>query len=389
VTAIEPVNPQDFCSLGIHALQRGDVDAAIEYLKSSRAAAPNDILTLMTLAAAHRQRGNAVDERAAIDSALDVDARFIPGLLAKGDWMERHSSPAAAAAIYKAALQISPAENEWPDEFREQLVHARNFAGRHAAGLLQHLDAALVDDLRQLPAHLGERWREAIAIRAGLTGPCVSYSNQLHVPRLPAIPFFDRSAFPFLGALEAKTDIIRRELAHVIAHRNDHFEPYIAYQPGEPVNQWHKLNHSRDWSAFHLWRSGVAVENNLEHCPETAQALRSLPLADIDGLCPNVFFSALQPHTHIPPHHGESNARLIAHLPLMVPPNCRLRVGFEEREWKVGEALVFDDTLSHEAINDSDELRVVLIFDLWNPLLSSAERRLTGKLAAATRQFSG
>jgi aspartyl/asparaginyl beta-hydroxylase (cupin superfamily) len=117
--------------------------------------------------------------------------------------------------------------------------------------------------------------------------------------------------------------------------------------------------------------------------------LKTLPLADIDGLCPNVFFSSLQPHTHIPPHHGESNARLIAHLPLLVPEKCRIRVGFEEREWKIGETLIFDDTLLHEAVNDSDDLRVVLIFDLWNPLLTDDERRLASKLAVATRQFSG
>ena len=77
---------------------------------------------------------------------------------------------------------------------------------------------------------------------------------------------------------------------------------------------------------------------------------RELSLCTLDGLCPNVFFSALAPGTRIPPH--------------------------------------FDDTLEHEAWNDSDALRVVLIFDLWNPLLSSADRRLASRLAKATREFS-
>jgi aspartyl/asparaginyl beta-hydroxylase (cupin superfamily) len=39
----------------------------------------------------------------------------------------------------------------------------------------------------------------------------------------------------------------------------------------------------------------------------------------------------------------------------------------------VGKALIFDDSIEHEAINDSDKPRVVLIFDIWNPLLSEAE----------------
>jgi aspartyl/asparaginyl beta-hydroxylase (cupin superfamily) len=388
VIAIEPAHSQALCSLGIHALQRGDVETALGFLESSRASTPGDTLTLMTIAAAHRQRGNAAGEREAIDAVLDFNSNFVPALLLKGEWMERQSTVAAAAAMFKAALAISPSEADWPVDFRERLTYARNYVARYAAGLFDHLNTTLEKDLLQLSAGLAPRWREAVSIRAGLSRPFVSQSNQLHVPRLPAIPFYDRSAFPFLAVLEAKTDTIRAELADLIAKRSDSFEPYIAYKRGDPAHQWSKLNHSKDWSAYHLWRNGVRCEDNLQHCPETAKILQSLPLAAIDGLCPNVFFSSLQPRTHIPPHCGESNARLIAHLPLLVPSGCKSRVGFEEREWKVGEVLVFDDTLQHEAINNSDDLRVVLIFDLWNPLLSKAERDLASRLAAATRSFS-
>jgi aspartyl/asparaginyl beta-hydroxylase (cupin superfamily) len=99
-------------------------------------------------------------------------------------------------------------------------------------------------------------------------------------------------------------------------------------------------------------------------------------------------FSALAPKSHIPPHNGETNARVVAHLPLIVPDGCTYRVGFDERRWRVGETLIFDDTIEHEARNDSDELRVVLIFDLWNPLLTAAERNLVKTLAAAARAFA-
>lgn len=330
---------------------------------------------------------DANGELEAIDTALEVDPHFIPALLAKANWMELHSTTVAAAALYKAVLLISPPEHEWPVEFREQLNHARTFVKHYASGLMQHLNSRLEADLQKLPPGLAPRWREAVAIRAGMAEASVSRSNQLHVPRLPAIPFYDRSAFPFLRALEERTDTICAELANLIESHSEGFVPYVAYKRGEPVNQWQKLNNSLDWGAYHLWRNGIAIEENLQRCPETARILKSLPLAGIKGLCPNVFFSSLQPHTHIPPHHGESNARLIAHLPLLVPDGCRFRVGFEEREWTVGQTLVFDDTLLHEAVNNSDELRVVLIFDLWNPLLTDEERILTSKLAAATREF--
>jgi aspartyl/asparaginyl beta-hydroxylase (cupin superfamily) len=98
-------------------------------------------------------------------------------------------------------------------------------------------------------------------------------------------------------------------------------------------------------------------------------------------------FSALAPKSRIPPHNGETNARVVAHLPLIVPDGCLYRVGFEQRTWHVGETLIFDDTIEHEARNDSDELRVVLIFDLWNPLLTLEERELVKAMTKRARAF--
>jgi len=188
--------------------------------------------------------------------------------------------------------------------------------------------------------------------------------------------------------LEAQTEAIRSELLAALEAEREKFTPYIAYNPGEPVNQWQDLNHSLRWSVLHLWRGGQPVADNLAPCPRTAAALQATPLAEIGGPCPNALFSALQPRTPIPPPHGETNARLVAHLPLISPPRCRLRVGYEEREWKVGGVVVFDDTLEHEARNDSDELRVVLIFDVWNPLLAPEERRMVQSMTTAAREFA-
>ena len=92
-------------------------------------------------------------------------------------------------------------------------------------------------------------------------------------------------------------------------------------------------------------------------------------------------FSILRPHTHIPPHHGMLNTRLICHLPLIVPDGCRLRVGNHTRPVVAGEVLIFDDSIEHEAWNDSDEVRVILLFEIWRPELTPAER------AALTRLF--
>ena len=139
--------------------------------------------------------------------------------------------------------------------------------------------------------------------------------------------------------------------------REDHkgIKPYINYPEGAPVNQWVELNHSPRWSVFALWQDGARDRGQLRALPaKRLEAMNAVPLADIPNFAPTVLFSLLAPKTTIPAHTGDTNARLIVHLPLIVPEGCRFRVGNETREWKEGKAWVFDDTIDHEAWNDSD-----------------------------------
>jgi aspartyl/asparaginyl beta-hydroxylase (cupin superfamily) len=107
------------------------------------------------------------------------------------------------------------------------------------------------------------------------------------------------------------------------------------------------------------------------------------------GRTPSAMFSVLKPRTRIPPHTGVTNARLVAHLPLVVPEGCGFRVGNETRQWVPGTAWVFDDTIEHEAWNDSDRPRAILIFDVWHPALTPAERAMVTAMAEAMEAFVG
>lgn len=387
VRKLDPRHPNALFSLGVHALQRGEIAPAIELLRAARAVAPTDPVILMTLVNVYAQQGDRDAEHEVIESVLALDAYFLPALLARAHWMERYGRASAAATMYRNALKVAPPPAQWPEQLKRQLEHARDVVERYSKALGDHLETKLVATRAMLDPAVAGRWQEAAAIVTGRSKPFVSESNQLLVPRLPAVPFFERGQFPWVTALEAQTDAIRSELLAALQSQRDRFNPYIAYGKGDPVNQWRELNHSERWSAFHLWRGGVPVPENLQLCPLTAQALALVPQVDIGGLCPNAMFSALAPKTHIPPHNGETNARLVAHLPLIVPDGCWFRVGYERREWKVGEVLVFDDTIEHEAMNGSDELRVVLIFDVWNPLLTPAECDMVRAMTAAVREF--
>jgi aspartyl/asparaginyl beta-hydroxylase (cupin superfamily) len=198
----------------------------------------------------------------------------------------------------------------------------------------------------------------------------------MHYPFLPADEYFDREHFPWLPELEAKTDVIRSELAELLSSRDPGLSPYVAMAPGTPRNKWTDLDNSTAWSALHLWKEGQRIEGACARAPKTAKIVEKLPLAGIPGRAPTVFFSILQAGKHIPPHTGVTNTRAIIHLPLIVPEGCAFRVGGETREWREGEAFAFDDTIEHEAWNKSDKDRAILILDCWNPHLSEHEREM-------------
>ena len=117
-----------------------------------------------------------------------------------------------------------------------------------------------------------------------------------------------------------------------------------------------------------------ALPAHIARCPRTAAALAHAPRCEVAGRAPTAFFSILDASTTIPAHTGVTNTRLTVHLPLIVPPDCRFRVGGTTREVRAGRAWVFDDTIEHEAWNGSDMPRAILIFDIWNPFLSEVER---------------
>ncbi len=208
-------------------------------------------------------------------------------------------------------------------------------------------------------------------------------------PYLSNWEFYERSDFPWLDALEAETPAIREECLAAIAGDQAGMRPYVAYRDGLPLHQWQELNNSRRWSAYFLWNQSERVEDHIARCPRTAAALGVAPRVDIPGRGPTAFYSILGARTHIPPHHGVTNTRLTVHLPLIVPPGCRFRVGGDTREWREGQAWVFDDTIEHEAWNDSDAPRAILLFDIWNPQLSALERDLVRESTQALAEYFG
>jgi aspartate beta-hydroxylase len=277
---------------------------------------------------------------------------------------------------------------------------ARNLVLRAAEGIRGAQSKLIADALAPVHEKHGpealKRVDEAAEIYVGRRAPRYQHGQQrpsfIYLPDLPAQAFYEREEFPELKRLEAATAIIRDELRAVL-DKGEGLAPYVQLPAGHDPQQWAALNGSRQWSSFHLYKGGTRNQENLDRCPRTAKVLEALELPEIPDHAPEALFSVLQPGTHIPPHFGLANFKLVAHLPLIVPADCAIRVGHETRGWKEGECLVFDDSFQHEAWNRSDETRAVLILDIWNPGVTAAERdgvaALVSGIAAFNRKYGG
>jgi aspartyl/asparaginyl beta-hydroxylase (cupin superfamily) len=236
------------------------------------------------------------------------------------------------------------------------------------------------------PAGWSRRFAQALDIASGRRKLYVQRPTVFTYPELPHVQYYDPSAFPWAAAVEAATAAAREELQALLSAEGlGGFRPYIRVEDGAVRLDANKgLVESKDWSALFLSENGGRDERLVARCPKAWEALQQAPLVDIPGWGPTVMFSLLRAGARIAPHTGMFNTRLVCHLPLIVPSGCFFRVGNEVQEWREGKLFIFDDTIEHEAWNDSGEDRVVLIFDIWRPELSAQERReLTALFANA------
>ena len=353
------------------------------------ASAPNPALDgCLREAISCRGRNDIAGEEAAITRALSLDPMDLLALILRADLLERQGKRHEAAQAFGAIVAVAPPVERLHPDLRPAVTRATAMREQYGNEMAAFLDTTLSPRLSSLDGPDARRFRDSVDMMLGRGKRYESRAAIYQYPHLPAIEFFERADFPWLDGFEQAAAEIRDEFLQVLKSEEG-FAPYIAYPPDVPHNQWVELNNSPRWSAFHLYKMGARMEANAARCPRTMALLAKAPQPDMPGRTPSAMFSLLKPRTRIPPHNGVTNARLVVHLPLIVPERCGFRVGNQTREWVPGKAWVFDDTIEHEAWNDSDKLRVVLIFDIWHPHLSAAERELVTALISGLNAFTG
>ena len=379
-----PIDVNALGSAGMNALQSGDAKTARALFEKIVDAGKADKQVWLCVALARQAMRDIGATHAAIDEVLKADPTNIRALLIKADCYAAQNDGRAAASYYTTVVRLAPDLAALPPEVAGEIRRAKSACDKYAADMLAHLKAELAQDGYDETVS-SRRFTDSLEMLAGAKQRYVEEPKSFYFSGLLPTEFYPREMFPWLGAMEAATDDIAEELAAFIENSGS-FRPYVEAEADRPA-RGHKLLNSTDWGALFLWQDGKLIEENAAQFPKTMAALAHAPLDDIEGRAPMALFSTLTPGTRIDPHTGYLNTRLICHLPIIVPGKCYLRVGNTTHEWKRGEICVFNDTVEHEAWNDSTELRVVLLFSVWRPELTEEERRFASAVVRSAVTF--
>jgi tetratricopeptide (TPR) repeat protein len=392
VLETEPDHIEALNVVGLAALRDGDIDRALTLLKHAAAVDGAQGLTHLHLGRAHAAAFELEAAAAAYAAALAREPKLHAARLHLAELHEKRGDTMRAVMTYARALNDAQAEGRWLNPATTSVAlqgsvdHAQQFVReRRLAGFAELMEPFA----KQYGRGALRRVEQAVRIHLHLEQPVFPDPRQkptfLFFPGLPATPYLDKELIPQIEGLEASANEIRAELLALLPSAAGRER---VFHTGELEQaNLRGLEEPPSWNGYYFFRHGERRADNCAACPNTAAALDALPLARVPGHGPEVLYSVFSPGTHLLPHCGVTNTRVVGHLPLLIPEDCELRVGGEDHHWREGEVVVFDDTYDHEAWNRSDRTRVVMIFDLWNPFLSVPERAVLAELVIAMGEF--
>ncbi len=374
-------SPENLISEGLAALRARNPMRAADLLRNASGGIAPERMPWPALAQAELALGNHAAAEMALDRQLSLAPRDVGALLAKGQLRQHARDDRAAVSFYTTAL-AQAAVSGIPRGMEGMAAAAQAFIGEAQSAFRQHLDTVMAGGLS--PA-----MEEALGLLRGAREIDLQRPSLFYYPGLPQRRFYDLAEFGWMEAVLALLPQMQAELAAVTAEEAaDTFAPYVIAADDRPAPN-NPLLGDPAWGAFYFWKDGAPVATNAARCPATMAALAHAPMPMIPGRAPNALWSRLKPGTHIAPHTGMLNTRLICHVPIRTAPNCTLRVGSETRTWEPGVPLIFDDSMEHEARNAGAETRTVLLFEIWRPEVPEDDRAAIARLLEGIAGYDG
>ena len=375
---------------GIAALRASRADEARDHFQAAIDAGLATTKSWLGLTLASLVLGENRAAEASVDEVLTREPHNLRGLIIKGDLLLGRDEQRQAVSHYNLVMRLAATLADIPPQLQQDLVRIQGrleqISKMFQSQLLDRLYAGgYRRDTASARFNRGLDMLMGAAEREDDTSPFPQKPHAFYLPDMPYRPFYPNEELPWVKEVEAATDAIEAELSAFLATRAQAFAPYIHGGLELPGQTPDTLRDHDNWTAAFLIRDGVEDSEWSAACPTVSALMDTLPLTAIKGFSPSVLFSKLQPGAQIDPHTGLLNCRLICHLPLVVPAGCGLRVGDDRRDVVRGEVWAFDDSINHEAWNNSADDRIVLIFDVWHPDLTEQERRdITSLLEAVS-----
>ena len=379
------------------AMDRGDATRAAIFLERARLQDPNEPQIAVNLALAYAHSNRPAASRTVLDQTISKFPKFHQAWWALSQIRNAMGDVSGSQKALFQAIRCAQDQGLW----------------LNAASTPPHLQQTLMAEMERLRV-----WRrdlfmasfdalrsefgddELKRVERALTGYLREWDATptdprqrpkfMYFPDIPNTPYLDPKLQPWAQALVDAYPEIRAEATQLIVDQvalpsfltfkeNTKVEDYVAGDGAHPA-----------WDAFFFYRHGKRYDANHARCPKTSAIIESIDTCRIRDQAPEICFSMLTPGTHIMPHYGVTNTRVVVHLPLIVPGDCALKiVDGEAHHWREGELMMFDDTFQHEAWNRSDATRVILLMDAWNPHLTEVEKRAVKLLVESITDFEG
>ena len=304
--------------------------------------------------------------------------------------LEREGHAVPAALAYGAALANAPPDESVDAATLQAIRRGREVHGAYTKQLGEHIHGTIA--AAESDCTVAERRRIDSFIKMTLrVQPRYQQSpSEYYYPGLPPIEFFDRSEFPWMEEFEAQTDAIRAELMNALREQRGGLH---ALHPLRRAHAAGPVARTQQLTALDVVRvlpTGPADRRPLrtrardDACRAVTAASRcavALARCDVLRTCSR---EPAYPRTPAWPISGWwSTCRWSSRRAAAFAWAARHASGGSAKSW------VFDDTIEHEAWNDSDVPRYILICDIWNPRLSPQERAAIAGVIAATDAFNG
>lgn len=295
---------------------------------------------------------------------------------------ERLRQPRQAFICRYKALTSAQSKGRWTNQSTTE-PHLLNAVMASTERLRMELQAEVADCEAAIKQSCEPQsvQRALQAIRAWLdpSGSAPPHPRQrpkfFFFPGLPQGPYHDPHLHDWAPLLLDAWRAIELEARRALGE-DDEVASFLGFAKGHVDRRYVSGDNSTpSWDALFFYRHGKRFDTRHHRYPATSAVLEAIDRCEITGQAPEICFSVLRRGSTIMPHFGSTNTRLVLHLPLIVPGDCALDVlGYPPHHWKPGELMMFDDTFEHGAWNRSEQDRVILLMDCWNPHLSPEER---------------